>query len=281
MNSGTCTPSTAGRECTVVIGTLNLFLNEHANLPTARYATRFAIRDAMLNDDYVGQIPGLVDVNYVAPNIIKPSDETDNTLISNDNLGATGYQADSNKSSFTRLEIVVAATLVSTIVGLIGSFVLFKKIYSKQNCMAPCDGTGIDKDFIENCHNLGVAPVGRNTISNGDQADKNLAWNMNSVMNTNNGVLGAIEENSISASDASLYSSVMSQSTGQSVAMKSVASMQSEQTMVIRNGRRNSTPIFGNEHDQEVSIDSTFLSKQSKMMYSLELLSILFRTNSR
>lgn len=119
--AGTCIPS-EGNDCTVVIGALNLFLKDNADLPNVRYATRYAIRDAMLNDKYVSKIEGLQDVNYVGPTIVKPSRDPD--LPGHDDyLGAEGYNlSQRQRDNMTRLEIVVIATLISTLVGLLGSF---------------------------------------------------------------------------------------------------------------------------------------------------------------
>jgi hypothetical protein len=233
----------------------------------------------MLNNLYASQIDGLENVNYVGPNIVMPSSNKEDFGLGNDenmdgvgSIGNGGGMGGSGgNSNMSRLEIVVVATLISTLVGLFGSFVLFKKVYSKQNCMSPCDGTGIDKQYMEDC-NLGIPPVRERRHDNGDGGDDNYndndddsnttdsrsaGWNMNSLMKNRGGALSAIDENSMSASDAvSLYSnsgnSAISYSTNKSIAMRSVGSLHSEQTMVIRNGRVNRTPSFGDFDDKEV-----------------------------
>lgn len=241
-----------GRDCTIVLGSLNLFLKDHADLATVQYATRYAIRELMLQDMYVGLIDGVEDINYVGPNIVRPNENTESNFGQGNYSGNTIYKKDT--VGISRLEVVVAATLISTIVGLLGSFVLFKRVYSKQNCMAHCDGTAIDKDYIHNC-NLGVTPVGEVGSNTDSVASQNVAWNMNSLVNTSS-VLSCIDENSVAASEglSSMYSGAMSISTSKSFAMGSVGSVHSEQTMVIRNGsgRKNSTPSFGAKQETKV-----------------------------
>ena len=88
---------------------------------------------------------------------------------------------------------------------------------------------------------------------------KSVGWNMNSVI-ASRGVLTAIDENSMAPSEG-YNSSAMSISTNKSSALKSVSSIHSDQTMVIRNGRRGrqySTPTFGN-HDKEVRSGLVFI----------------------
>jgi hypothetical protein len=140
--------------------------------------------------------------------------------------------------------------------------------------MSPCDGSGIDKQYIDTSH-LGISPAvvtpssstSRRVVDDDDDDDDNdshssmsgrrsVGWNMNSLMNNNKSCgLSAIEENSMSASDASLYSSAMSYSTNKSTstALRSVGSVHSEQTIVMSNSRqhRNRTPTFGDKDDKE------------------------------
>ena len=209
----------------------------------------------MLNDAYLSKIEGLEDVNYVGPRIVKPSQNIDPEVYDD----YVGGSSQGRKSKMSRLEVVVIATLISTMVGLFGSFLLFKKVYANQNCLAPCDGTGIDKDYIEDCHNLGVTQVGETAHNSSSPSGKSTksGWNMNSVNSVGgSGVLSSIDENSASTSDiGSLYSGSVSVTTSKSTALKSVGSLHSEQTMVISNARRNKnrTPSFGETDDKEVS----------------------------
>lgn len=216
----------------------------------------------MLDDKYVPKIDGLINVKYVGPMIVKPSRDTDSPG-HDDYLGVEGYNnTQRRKKDLTRLEVVVIATLISTLVGLFGSFVLFKRVYSNQNCLAPCDGTGIDKDYIEDCNKLGIEPIGVPVCSPKSPSGKSSksGWNTDS-QNKHRSALSAIDENSVNTSDfGSLYSGTVS---CKSVALKSVASVHSEQTQVIRNGRSSrrdnhstSTPSFGDDGDEEVSFNS-------------------------
>ncbi len=255
----------------------------------------------MLNDKYVSQIEGLEDVQYVGPKIVKPSKDVDSPG-HDDFIGPTNGGGQRNptvgnhNNQWTRLEVVVIATLISTIIGLLGSFILFKKIYSHQNCLAPCDGTGIDKDYIEDCHHLGMAPVPSTTtddeleLTTGGRRSSSStrrSSGMNSVNSVSvatprsHGALSSIDENSIATSDMeSLYSANISLSTGKSVALRSVGSLHSEQTMIVSNthGRRDyhRTPSFGERDDKEVS----FLSAMEQYMFPLmDELNYLILTN--
>ena len=245
FTSGTC-KTTEGRDCTVVLGSLFLFLNGQADVPTVQYATRYAIREFMSQNVHVGKIEGIESVNYVAPNLVIPSPNAGNAvgLGQEVNAGGSSYQ---NNRSFSRLEIVVAATLVSTIVALLASFVLFKRVYSKQNCMAPCDGTGIDKEYMQSS-NLGVTPVGEAGGDFESVVSKSSSWNMRSVVTTTSGGLHSIDEDSVAASESN--------------------SIYSDQTMVIRNSGKNSTPLFGNYSAKEV--------REPMLYFDTSLSSLLF-----
>eukprot|EP00551_Chaetoceros_affinis_P012047 CAMPEP_0203685824 /NCGR_PEP_ID=MMETSP0090-20130426/48747_1 /ASSEMBLY_ACC=CAM_ASM_001088 /TAXON_ID=426623 /ORGANISM="Chaetoceros affinis, Strain CCMP159" /LENGTH=506 /DNA_ID=CAMNT_0050555033 /DNA_START=12 /DNA_END=1533 /DNA_ORIENTATION=+ len=243
-----------GKECTVVRGSLHLLLMAGADLKT-NDMPREEQSDSMLNDLYVAPlIEGLQSVKYVAPAIYNPSDNISDE-VNDDYFGGTSERnIPTLNPGMSRLEIVVVATLISTIVGLIGSFVLFKKVFSKQNCMSGCDGTGIDKQYIEQC-NMDTIPVEDQDQVNGSDSSqsgrKSVGWNMNSVMDTS-GVLSSIDENSIPPSDASYYSNASTAfSTNKSIALKSVSSMHSDLTRVVTNESRNRTPAFGGVDDKE------------------------------
>jgi len=168
------TCASPGTDCTVVLGALNLSLRSSAELPMVRYAARYNIREAMVNDALVSQVNGLEGLQYIGPDIIIPSDhelhldedgDGDGDLI-NGGMGGKNKKngVDINEPQLSRLQIVVIATLISSIVGIIGSIILFKKVFTKQNCMTPCDGSGIDKDYMEN-HSYGHNNI--NNMMNG------------------------------------------------------------------------------------------------------------------
>eukprot|EP01083_Nonionella_stella_P138779 422429_1 len=150
-------------------------------------------------------------------------------------------------------------------VGFFAAFVLFKKINNRQNCMAACDGSGIDQGFIESqTRPVPVLPLSPNGEPFDDDEDDGEMQMLH--YDLANGGLSAIAETlDMSSSDAeSSYASsfAMSAMTNQTNMTRSLAdgsnwndseSISSERTARTSNralrvgGRARvlSTPHFG------------------------------------
>lgn len=229
MNStGHCTALNA--DCHIVDGSLTLFLKSTADLSMVRYATRFAISEIMAKDILIEpRINNLYLASYRGPQFQKPLQlqESENNVSTI--IGET--QSKSNSGALTQLQIVTLATLVSAVIGTLAAAVLFKKVFAtKQNCFAACDGTGIERDYIDT-----HGPSGGDACP--DYSIKALRD------------LGGIDENSVdhcSLSEASVYSMSMSGvSHTRSIMGWDDMSVSTEKTRRIANVTRNSTPRYG------------------------------------
>lgn len=72
-------------------------------------------------------------------------------------IPAAGSQENYTTNGLTKVEVIVLATIVSALVGLIGTIILSKRVFASKgdNCFAPCDGTGKDRDYMEDSDNMG------------------------------------------------------------------------------------------------------------------------------
>jgi len=227
--TGHCTALNA--DCNIVDGSLTLFLKSTADLSMVRYATRFAISQIMVKDILIEpRISDLYLTSYRGPQFQRPLElqESENNVstIIGESL------SDSNSGGLTQLQIVTLATLVSAVIGTLAAAVLFKKVFAtKQNCFSACDGTGIERDYIDTHH----APTG---------ADACPEYSIKALRD-----LGGIDQNSVdhsSLSEASVYSmSVSGVSHTRSIMGWDDISVATEKTQRIANGSRNSTPRYG------------------------------------
>jgi len=127
---------------------MTLFIQDRANPEYVRYATRSVINQAMKSDYLVPRVQNLLEASYKGPQIISPESTNSNPEMTTD--ANPSYPTSAGLSSMSK---VVIATLCSAVVGIVAAFVLFKKVFnSKQNCFAACDGTGMDKSYIDNAH---------------------------------------------------------------------------------------------------------------------------------
>jgi hypothetical protein len=228
-NIGHCTALNA--DCTIVDGSLTLFLKSNADLSMVRYATRFLISQIMTKDILIEpRIENLYLASYRGPQFQKPLQlqESENNI--NTIMGES--QSNSNGGGLTQLQIVTLATLVSAVIGTLAAAVLFKKVFAtKQNCFAACDGTGIERDYIDTYS----TPTGANACAD---------YSITAMRD-----LGRIDENSVdhgSLSEASIYSMSMSGvSHTRSIMGWDDVSVSTEKTRRITNGSRNSTPRYG------------------------------------
>eukprot|EP00979_Chaetoceros_neogracilis_P000826 scaffold178_cov269-Chaetoceros_neogracile.AAC.9 len=126
---------------------MTLFIQDRANPEYVRYATRSVINQAMKSDYLVPRVQNLLEASYKGPQIISPESTSNPEMTTGAN---TSHPTPVGLSSMSK---VVIATLCSAVVGIVAAFVLFKKVFnSKQNCFAACDGTGMDKSYIDNAH---------------------------------------------------------------------------------------------------------------------------------
>ena len=51
----------------------------------------------------------------------------------------------------TKMEVIILASIVSAVVGLIGTLILSKRLFTSKgdNCFAVCDGTGVDNEYMD------------------------------------------------------------------------------------------------------------------------------------
>ncbi len=148
---GRCT--SAENDCTVIHGSLTILLETDQHVPNIRYAALSIINDSMKSGYFTSpptpRVDNLINISYRGPSIISPDgndsgrDEVQNSFVDINTSSSTQHNGGMTTSG------LLMATLVSTIVGFFAAFVLFKKINSKQSCMAACDGSGIDRDFME------------------------------------------------------------------------------------------------------------------------------------
>ena len=86
------------------------------------------------------RIQDLENVSYRAPAFFQPNTATD----------VKGVPV---KGGVSIMSKVIIATLCSAVVGIVAAFILFKKVFhSKPNCFVACDGSGVDRTYIEEAH---------------------------------------------------------------------------------------------------------------------------------
>ena len=259
---GMCT--SAYNDCTEVDGSLVLFLEPGSDKDEENAITRTleTINNAMTSDYLALRVSNLLKASYLGPIIQKPQKNSVTEV-----KGFPPQTRNSNRSGLTTSGLLVA-TLVSTMVGFFAAFVLFKKINNRQNCMAACDGSGIDQGFMESqTRPVPVLPLSPNgDIPFDDEEDDDDDGEMQMLhYDLANGGLSAIAETlDMSSSDAeSSYASsfAMSAMTNQTNMTRSLAdgsnwndseSISSERTTRTSNralvgGRARvlSTPHFG------------------------------------
>lgn len=147
--------TSADNDCTEVDGSLTLFLESDSQLLDAHFYALQVINNAMTSDYLALRVTNLLKASYLGPQIQVPNGVTEVR-------GSPPQISKPNRSGLTTSGLLMA-TLVSTMVGFFAAFVLFKKINNRQNCMAACDGSGIDQEFIESqCRPVPVLPLSPN-----------------------------------------------------------------------------------------------------------------------
>lgn len=240
-HAGHCT--SLDSDCNVVNGSLTLFLKSTADLSLVRYATRYAISEIMQRDILVSpRVNNLYLSSYRGPQFQKPE------VVPGKENSAITILGDSSKvsrgSGLTQIQIVTLATLVSAVIGILAAAVMFKKVFvTKKNRFAACDGTGIDKDYMESVHTPGVRAE---DVDYSIKASRDLSGIEN--MSADHSIL----------SDASIYSmSVSGVSHTRSIMGWDDNSVATEKTRRIANVSKNCTPKYGgalisyNESDDE------------------------------
>lgn len=231
-------------DCTIVHGSLTLFLQDDADLPSVRYAARYVINQIMKNNLLVSSVNNLIMAAYNGPKIVSPESPT---IISNAEITGGGGSPSSStgRSGLSSMNKVIISTLCSAVVGIVAAFVLFKKVFNaKQNCFAACDGTGLDRDYIENAHFQ--SPHGKGSGFD----DFHGVDEMETVQYDIANGLSVVNEDSDYMSTAASYSmSAMTHNSSRmnasdaSVAWSEARSVASAKTVTISNKHR--TPAFG------------------------------------
>jgi len=254
--------TSADNDCTEVDGSLVLFLEPGSDLDEENAITRTleTINNAMTSDYLALRVINLLKASYLGPLIKKPQNSVTEVF-----RGSPPQNPNPNGSGLTTSGLLVA-TLVSTMVGFFAAFVLFKKINNRQNCMAACDGSGIDQEFIESqTRPVPVLPLSPNGDRPFDDDEDDGEMQMLHYDLANGGLSAIAETLDMSSSDAeSSYASsfAMSAMTNQTNMTRSLAdgsnwndseSISSERTTrtsnrALRAGGRArvlSTPHFG------------------------------------
>ncbi len=126
--------------CTVVHGSLTLFLSNDAILDNVRYASRHVINEIMKTELLLDpRVKDLISISYKGPKVELPE-------IGSVSVDKKGGESGGGMSVMSK---VVIGALFSAIVGIVAGFVLFKKVFNAQNCFSSCDGTGVERDFID------------------------------------------------------------------------------------------------------------------------------------
>lgn len=240
-------------ECNIIHGHVTLFLKHDHHPAALRHATRLAIKETIKSTFLSDRIEDLIVTRYNGPHVAPKKSQQ---------VGAVQTSgSDSSSTAMSAMNKVVIATLASCVVGIVAAFVLFKKVFNNsQNCFAACDGTGIDKNYIENAHFASPTRPGPLTIEDlpGDDEGEEMQVVQYDIANG----LSVIEEgvdddqssfaNSYAGSYAMSSMSVVTsnsrhldQSCDASVAM----SVASEKTIPTSNKYNNRTPTFGEERD--------------------------------
>ena len=249
-SKGTCaTIVSEDNICTVVHGSITLFITKQSSgdLAFIRYAARSTIEESMTEGFYESPVvAGLEMVTYRGPLFTMPVYEDDDghdiNEFSQTNIGDSS--ASSVRSGMTRMEIVVVATLVSAVIGIAGAMLLTKRaLIPGNNCLAACDGTGIDVNYMKDAAINADRTFGEEEEEEEEAAE--VQWNSNTG-------LSVIDE----SSDAPSYYTRDSYATSSTPFSRRTGSsddnsIHSEKTFKISNKFR--TPSFGNDVIQEVS----------------------------
>jgi hypothetical protein len=252
----------AFNDCTIVHGSLTLFLRQNSDLENVRYAARYVINEAMKSNYFAApRVEFLVGASYKGPRITKPdpytfaSTEVTSETPAADTVGGLNVM---NK--------VIIATLCSAIVGIVAAFVLFKKVFnSRQNCFASCDGTGVDRDYIEEAHfkspssrgvggeddNIFPISDGPHQLEENQVVEYDIANGLEVIQETSDSMSSMNE--SYDSSTMTNFSNRLNASCDLSVAWSEAKSMASEKTIPTTNGNRLRTPTFG-DSTQKVSL---------------------------
>ena len=232
-------------DCTIVHGSLTLFLQDGADLPIVRYAARYVINQIMQNDLLVSSVNNLITAAYNGPQIVAPESPT--TIPNAEITGSGGSQSSPTSSSgLSAMNKVIVSTLCSALVGIVAAFVLFKKVFNaNQNCFAACDGTGLDRDYIENAHFQ--SPHGKGSDFDGFHGVDEMETVQYDIANG----LSVINEDDYMSTAGSYSMSAMTHNSSRmnasdaSVAWSEARSVASAKTVTISNKHR--TPAFGTE----------------------------------
>jgi hypothetical protein len=234
--------------CTVVHGSLTVFLSTDADLENVRYASRYVINEAMKTDFFLTpRIQNLMSISYKGPKIVLPEIQVPS--------GGTFDNGDGStipKTGMTIMSKVIIGALFSAIVGIVAGFVLFKKVFNSQNCFGACDGTGLDRDYIEEAHFYSPSRLRedrRSAPSNDDDDGMQVVSydiaNGLSVINEDSEIMSA--DTSFAMSTMTGHSSNISRFITGDTSIASWAgeaeSVASEKTLHTSNKHR--TPIFG------------------------------------
>jgi len=249
----------AFNDCTIVHGSLTLFLRQNADLENVRYAARYVINEAMKSNYFAApRVDFLIGASYRGPKITKPDPQTFASAEVN-----TGSESPFTKTvdGMNTLNKVIIATLCSAIVGIVAAFVLFKKVFnSRQNCFASCDGTGVDRAYIEEAHFRSPSNVGKDNMfpmSVTQELDENQVVEYDianglQVIHETSDTMSSMNE-SYDSSTMTNFSSRLNASCDFSVAWSEAKSMASEKTLPTSNGNRLRTPTFG-DNNQKVRL---------------------------
>ena len=138
-------------DCTIVHGALKLIIKEGVSVNFVRYASRYAIDQVMRSGYLATIVDNLISASYKAPVFHRPQNNTFAKIDTITEPPSHGMHGGSG--GLSAMNKVILATLCSAVIGIVCAFVLFKKVFnSKQNCFAACDGTGMDKHYIEEAH---------------------------------------------------------------------------------------------------------------------------------
>jgi len=268
-------------DCTIVHGSLTLFLQDGADLPSVRYAARYVINQVMTNNLLVSSVKHLIMATYNGPNIVAPESTT---TISNAEITGSGgpNSSSTGRSGLSAMNKVIISTLCSAVVGIVAAFVLFKKVFNaNQNCFAACDGTGVDRDYIENEHFQ--SPHGKGSDFDGSHGVDEMETVQYDIAN---GLSVINEDDSDYMSAAASYAmSGMTHNSNRmnasdaSVVWSDARSVASEKTVTISNKHR--TPAFGAEvcYVKDLFIFSTCIWLNTTVYYFINFSdALLFHT---
>jgi hypothetical protein len=236
-----------------------LFLRQNADLENVRYAARYVINEAMKSNYFASpRVDFLIGASYKGPRITKPDPFTfASTEVT---TGNDTPSTDTTVGGLNTLNKVIIATLCSAIVGIVAAFVLFKKVFnSRQNCFASCDGTGVDRDYIEEAHfrspssKLGgddnIFPIGDpHELDENQMVEYDIANGLE-VIQENSDTMSMMNE-SYDSSTMTNFSNRLNASCDLSVAWSEAKSLASEKTIPTSNGTRLRTPTFGDSTRQ-------------------------------